>query len=446
MSSLSALIVPKKRGNQTAGTLLRKGERPVEEPRLGNTEDTLMSEIEDSVSTKQQRIAENARNLPEASFTAVAHHIDVEWLWVAEQRVRNDGATGVDGVTSREYAEDKGEKLRRLEQRIKSGTYRAPAVRRVYVPKSKTEKRPIGIPTYEDKIAQKAVQMVLEPIYEQQFHDFSYGFRPGKSQHMALDRLWREVVQKRVRDGVIMRMIGKWLHAGVMERGTVAYPRAGSPQGGVISPLLSNIYLHEVLDEWFVKQVRPRMRGKAAMVRFADDAVLLFERREDLARVMEVLPKRLAKYGLTMNEGKTNELRFLPPGRRDAGAPETVNFLGFTHYWGKSRRGNWVVKRKTQKDRLARAIKTVAVWCKRHRHDPVREQQQALNAKLRGHYAYYGITFNFRSLQAFHKQVREAWLKWLNRRSRSEHLTWRTFSLLLKCYPLEPPRIYHSLS
>lgn len=431
-----------------------------------------MSEIEDSVSTKQQRIVENARNLPEASFTAVAHHIDVEWLWVAEQRVRKDGATGVDGVTSREYAEDKGEKLRQLEQRMKSGTYRAPAVRRVYVPKSKTEKRPIGIPTYEDKIAQKAVQMVLEPIYEQQFHDFSYGFRPGKSQHMALDRLWREVmnmrgayvidldiskyfdtidhrllrevVQKRVRDGVIMRMIGKWLHAGVMERGTVTYPRAGSPQGGVISPLLSNIYLHEVLDEWFVKQVRPRMRGKAAMVRFADDAVLLFEQREDLARVMEVLPKRFAKYGLTMNEGKTNELRFLPPGRRDAGAPDTVNFLGFTHYWGKSRRGNWVVKRKTQKDRLARAIKTVAVWCKRHRHLPVCDQQQALNAKLRGHYAYYGITPNSRSLQAFWEQVKRVWFKWLNRRSRTRYMSWGTFNLLLKRYPLERPRIYHS--
>ena len=342
----------------------------------------------------------------------------------------------------------------------------------MYVPKSKTEKRPIGIPTYEDKIAQKAVQMVLEPIYEQQFHDFSYGFRPGKSQHMALDRLWREVmnmrgayvidldiskyfdtidhrrlrevVQKRVRDGVIMRMIGKWLHAGVMERGTVTYPRAGSPQGGVISPLLSNIYLHEVLDEWFVKQVRPRMRGKAAMVRFADDAVLLFEQREDLARVMEVLPKRFAKYGLTMNEGKTNELRFLPPGRRDAGAPDTVNFLGFTHYWGKSRRGNWVVKRKTQKDRLARAIKTVAVWCKRHRHLPVCDQQQALNAKLRGHYAYYGITPNSRSLQAFWEQVKRVWFKWLNRRSRTRYMSWGTFNLLLKRYPLERPRIYHS--
>ena len=214
--------------------------------------------------------------------------------------------------------------------------------------------------------------------------------------------------------------------------------------GGVISPLLSNIYLHEVLDEWFVKQVKPRMRGKTAIVRFADDAVLLFERREDLERVMEVLPKRFAKYGLTMNERKTNVIRFLPPGRRDGGTPQPVNFLGFTHYWGKSRRGNWVVKRKTQKERLARAVKAVAVWCKRHRHDPVSEQQQALNAKLRGHYAYYGITPNSRSLQAFWEQVKRVWFKWLNRRSRTRHMHWGTFNLLLKRYPLERPRIYHS--
>jgi RNA-directed DNA polymerase len=241
-----------------------------------------------------------------------------------------------------------------------------------------------------------------------------------------------------------MRMIGKWLHAGVMEGETVTYPKAGSPQGGVISPLLSNIYLHEVLDEWFVQQVKPRMRGKAAIVRFADDAVLMFERREDLERVMEVLPKRFAKYGLTMNERKTKAIRFLPPGRRDGRTPEPVNFLGFTHYWGKSRRGNWVVKRKTQKERLARAVKPVAVWCKRHRHDPVGEQQQALNAKLRGHYAYYGITPNSRSLQAFWEQVKRVWFKWLNRRSRTRHLNRGTFNLLLKRYPLERPRIYHS--
>jgi len=426
----------------------------------------------DGVSTKQRRIAENARNMPEASLTALAHHIDGKWLWAAQELVRKDGATGVDGVTAEEYERDLGDNLRELENRMKSGAYTAPPVRRAYVPKSRNEKRPIGIPTYEDKIAQRAVHMVLEPVYEQMFCEFSYGFRPGKSQHMALDRLWeeimnmggayvidldiskyfdtidhkllRDVVQKRVRDGVIIRMIGKWLNAGVMEQGKLSRPGRGVPQGGVISPLLSNVFLHEVLDSWFVEQVRPRMKGKAAMVRFADDAVLMFEHREDLERVLKVLPQRFAKYGLRMNSEKTQVRRFLPPGRRDGGSPDTFDFLGFTHYWGKSRKGRWVVKRKTQKARLTRAVAVIGQWCKHHRHDPLPDQHRALNSKLRGHYAYYGITPNSQSLQAYWQQVKRQWYKWLNRRSRSPQMNWNRFNLLLARYPLAPPRIYHS--
>ena len=211
--------------------------------------------------------------------------------------------------------------------------------------------------------------------------------------------------------------------------------------------MLSNIYLHGVLDSWFVEQVKPRLKGKAAMVRFADDAVLLFESREDLDRVMDVLPKRLAKYGLRMNEEKTRVWRFFPPVREDGTASETFNFLGFTHYWGKSRKGNWVVKRKTQKERLTRAGMAIGVWCKRHRHDPVGEQQRELNSKLRGHYGYYGIygiTPNFQSIHIFWERVKRLWFKWLNRRSRTRHLNWDKFNLLLKRYPLERPRIYHS--
>ena len=290
VSSLSASIVPRKWGNRRPdGTLQRKGKRPNKEPRTGNTEDTLMSEKQ-TVSTKQKRIAENARNMPEASFTALAHHIDRAWLLEAQKRVRRDGAVGIDGVTAEKYEENLSENLRELENRIKSGRYQAPPVRRSYVPKNENEKRPIGIPSYEDKIAQKAIAMVLEPVYEQDFYDFSCGFRPEKSQHTALDRVWQEImnmggayvvdldiskyfdtidhkllreeVQKRVRDGVIIRMIGKWLHAGVMEEGKLSRPQAGSPQGGVISPLLSNIYLHGVMDSWFEEQVKPRMKGK----------------------------------------------------------------------------------------------------------------------------------------------------------------------------------------
>lgn len=431
-----------------------------------------MSGRELEVSTKQERIARNARKLPGVSFTALAHHIDLNWLWVAQERVRKDGASGVDGVTAEEYERDLGENLRKLLNRMKSGNYKAPPVKRVYVPKNKTEQRPIGIPTYEDKIAQKAIQMVLESVYEQDFYDFSYGFRPGKSQHMALDRLWQEIMnmrgayivdldiskyfdtidhtllreelQKRVRDGVIIRMIGKWLNAGVMEKGQLLFPRTGSPQGGVVSPLLSNVYLHRVLDSWFVEEVKPRMKGKASMVRFADDAVLLFEHREDLECVMSVLPKRLARYGLKMNEHKTHAQCFVPPVRRGGPPPDTFNYLGFTHFWGKSRNGSWVVKRKTQKERFTRAVVKIAAWCKAHRHDSMLYQQQMLNSKLRGHYNYYGITPNSRSIANFWEQVKRTWLKWLNRRSRTPHLNWEKFNLLLKRYPLEQPRIYHS--
>ena len=425
-----------------------------------------------TVSTKQKRIAENARNLPEASFTALAHHIDQEWLRAAQQQVRRDGAVGIDGTTAEEYELNLDENLRELENRMKSGRYKVPPVRRAYVPKNRNEKRPIGIPTYEDKIAQRAIVMVLEPVYEQDFYDFSYGFRPGKSQHMALDRVWQEImnmrggyvvdldiskyfdsidhrllreeVQKRVRDGVIIRMIGKWLHAGVMEKGRLSRPQAGSPQGGVASPLLSNIYLHGVLDSWFVEQVKPRLKGKAAMVRFADDAVLMFERHEDMERVMTVLPKRLAKYGLRMNEQKTRVKHFGPPKDTDGPNPESFNFLGFTHYWGRSRKGNWVVKRKTQKERLTLALKKITQWCRRHRHDSLSDQQRMLNSKLRGHYGYYGITPNSRSINQFWQQVKRIWLKWLNRRSRNPHMNWDKFNLLLKRYKLEKPRIYHS--
>jgi RNA-directed DNA polymerase len=360
-----------------------------------------------SISTKLQRIAKLAKEMPEAALTTLAHHIDVEWLEEAYRQIRKDGAVGVDGETAADFAKDLPIRLESLLNRAKLGDqYRAPPVRRVYIPKSEGGMRALGIPTLEDKVLQRAVKMVLEAVYEQDFLDCSYGFRPGRSQHQALEALWkhgmsmrggwlldldiksffdsvdhgklRALIRTRVRDGVLLRLIGKWLKAGVMEEGVVYQTGKGTPQGGVISPLLANIYLHTVLDVWFEEQVKPRMSGRAEMVRFADDVVILFEKEVDARRVMEVIPKRLQRYGLEPNPGKTRLVRFVQPPRNRKPPkderPETFDFLGFTHYWGRSRKGNWVVKRKTRKSRLTRSLRAVQEYCRRHRHDPVREQ------------------------------------------------------------------------
>jgi RNA-directed DNA polymerase len=315
--------------------------------------------------------------MPGTAFSTLAHHIDMAWLREAYRRTRKDGAPGVDGQTAAEYEQDLEENLQSLLDRAKTGRYKAPPVRRTYIPKGDGRMRPIGIPTLEDKVLQRAVLMVLEAVYEQDFMDCSYGFRPGRSAHDALEALrdhamamhggWlletdiesffdsldhavlREILAKRVRDGVLTRLIGKWLNAGVMAEGGVYHPETGTPQGGVISPLLANIVLHEVVDVWFEEQVVPRLRGEAHLVRFADDLVIVFAREDDARRVYDVLPKRMERYGLRLHPDKTRLVRFeRPPFRspgdpgptRESGSrPGTFDFLGFTHYWGQSRRG-----------------------------------------------------------------------------------------------------------
>ena len=235
----------------------------------------------------------------------------------------------------------------------------------------------------------------------------------------------REFLKRRVRDGVILRLIGKWLNAGVLEEGVLTTPDDGTPQGGVISPLLANIFLHYVLDEWFETEVRPRLKGEAFVIRYADDFVIGVAREDDARRIMEVLPKRMSKYGLTVHPEKTRLVRFQPPQTdssdtegRDPPEPRTFDFLGFTHYWGRSLRGAWVVKRKTAKSRLKRALAALSEWCRKHLHLPIKEQHQKLTQKLRGHYGYYGITGNFSSLQDFREAVRRIWRRWLSRRRR----------------------------
>jgi group II intron reverse transcriptase/maturase len=422
-----------------------------------------------------------AKQNPETSFVSLAHHIDLDWLREAYRRTRKDGAVGVDRQTAHAYAADLEENLRSLLNRAKSGTYKAPPVRRVHIPKggSRTVTRPIGIPTFEDKLLQRAVSMVLEPIYEQDFLDCSYGFRPRRSPHQALESLrdqimamnggWildvdiqkffdrldrrhlREFLRHRVRDGVLQRLIGKWLNAGVFEDGCVTYPDAGSPQGGVISPALSNVYLHYVLDVWFERVVKPRMQGQAFLIRFADDFAMGFASEQDAHRVLEVLPRRFGRFGLTLHPTKTRLVQFRRPHkwitRKGVGPFEgngTFDLLGFTHYWARSRRGNWVVKRKTSRQRLSRALHAIHEWCRTHRHQKVREQHQALVKKLRGHYAYYGITGNAEALENFLFEVRRTWKKWLSRRSQRSYIDWPCFEALLERYPLPPPVAIHS--
>jgi group II intron reverse transcriptase/maturase len=434
----------------------------------------------EGISPRQQRIASLAREASERSFTSLNQYLDVEWLREAYRRTRKDGAVGVDGQTAANYEEHLEENLRELLERAKSGRYRAPAVRRVNIPKGDgSATRPIGVPTFEDKVLQRAVVMLLEPIYEQDFRDCSYGFRPGRSAHQGLESLWgqlmghgggwvvevdiqgffdtldkaqlRAFLRRRVRDGVVLRLVGKWLQAGVLEEGSVRYPEAGTPQGGVISPLLANIYLHEVLDAWFERDVKPRLRGPAFLVRYADDAVFGLAYEEDARRVLEVLPKRFGKYGLTLHPKKTRLIDFRrpslsgPKGDGERKGPGAFDFLGFTHHWGKSRRGSWVIKRTTAKNRFSRAVKQIGVWCRMHRHDALREQHEALTLKLRGHYGYYGITGNSRLLARLLTEVERRWRYWLNRRSQGKPWPWERFQRYLARIPLPPPRVVHSV-
>ncbi len=426
-----------------------------------------------------QRIAELAREHSEWAFTNLAQVIDLELLKEAFERTRKNGAVGVDGQTAKEYEEKLEANLGSLIGRLHTGSYRAPEVRRVYIPKADGRKmRPIGIPTFEDKVLQRAVVMVLEAIYEADFSENSYGFRPGKSAHQALDVIWkgimgvnggwiveadiqsffdeldhsqlRSFLDRRVNDGVIRRVINKWLKAGVLEEGRVWYPEAGTPQGGVISPLLANIYLHEVLDVWFEQTVKPRLQGRGYLIRYADDFVMIFSVEKDAKRVMEALPKRFWRYGLRLHPDKTRMVQFKRPQNseeNDQPPPGggSFDFLGFTHYWGKARNGQWVVKRKTAPKRFTRTLKAIKEWCKMNRHLSLVEQWVALGQKLKGHYSYFGITGNAERLSNLYFEVHRVWHKWLNSRSQRGNLPWERYKRLLEQYPLPEPRVVHSI-
>jgi group II intron reverse transcriptase/maturase len=425
------------------------------------------------MSPKLKRIAEQAAQNKEMVFTNLGHLIDVELLQQAYTLLRKDAASGVDGQTAEEYAEQLSENLADLYIRLKTWKYRAQPVKRVWLDKEDGKKRPIGITAFEDKIVQRAAVLILEQIYEQDFYEFSQGYRHGKGAHQALKMLrefcmkhnvvavvdgdisgcfdnldkgvLRSLLHRRVKDGVIERLIGKWLNAGVVDGKSMFYPEKGTPQGGVISPLLANIYLHYVLDEWFVKEILPRLKGIAFLVRFADDFVILFTNAEDARRVMKVLPLRMAKYGLTIHPTKTRLITFKRPAKSMEKDQEngTFDFLGFTHYWAKSRQGYWVIKRRTARKRLRRAVRAINEWCRDNRHMDVKEQYRKLCQKLKGHYQYYGLRCNYRSLEIMYTHTMKLWKKWLSRRSQKAYLNWEKFRRILEQVPLPLPRIIH---
>jgi RNA-directed DNA polymerase len=406
---------------------------------------------------------------------SLSHVIDMEWMLEAYRLTRKGGAPGIDGVVAAEYEASLEANLHSLLDRIRSGKYKAPPVRRAYIPKADGTKRPLGIPTFEDKVAQRAIAMVLESIYEQDFYPCSYGFRPGRSAHQALQTLrtgfmtqglrWvldvdirkyfdsishrhlRAFLDLRVTDGVIRRMIDKWLKAGVMENGQLRQSTEGSPQGGVISPLLSNIFLHHVLDEWFETVVRPRLKGRCILVRYADDLVMAFEDFLSAKRALAVLGKRLERYGLTLHPDKTRfiDFRFKRPDGKPhpATSGTTFDFLGFTHVWVKSRQGKSVVRQSTAKNRFARSLASVSGWCRHNLHLRIAEQQRHLGQMMRGHYAYYGITGNGRRLRWYAHQVERIWQKWLSRRGQPGTFQWKRLRELLKRHPLPSARIVH---
>lgn len=438
-----------------------------------------MAETQSSqpISTRLHEIAELARRRPGEALTTLSHHIDEAFMREAHRLTRKDGAAGIDRETAAEFKRDMPRRLQALVGRFKSGQYRAPPVRRVHIPKASGGVRPLGIPTFEDKVLQRAVAMVLGAVYEQEFLPCSYGFRPGRSAHDALSALrghltelgggWvlevdirsffdtidhrhlQDILARRVRDGVIQRIIGKWLNAGVMEGGTWTHAAAGTPQGGVISPLLANVYLNEVLDQWFERVVKTRLRGKAHLVRYADDFVIVFEHYRDALRVWNVLPKRFGKYGLELHPEKTRLVRFKrpygdagPKGRHPQGrAPGTFDFLGFTIHWGRNWRTWWVIMFRTAKSRLRRASKAIWEWCRRWRHIPVDQQHKRLCLKIRGHFNYFGLPGNGSQVRRLHRSVVWSWRYWLNRRSGLKSMPWPRFMKLLARLPLPFPKI-----
>jgi len=425
-----------------------------------------------TVSTRLAQIAEQSKREPARVFTTLAHHLDGDFLTEALHQLRKDAAAGIDQMTVAEYSQNLKENISALHQRLVNRTYRAQPAKRVWIPKADGSQRALAILVLEDKIVQRAVVMLLEAVYEPHFHAFSYGFRRQHSAHGALSYLrdqclklginWiidadiakffdtiepthlRRILQRRVNDGAILRLIGMWLHVGVLEEGKVVRSETGTPQGGVISPILANIFLHTVLDEWFETTVRGRMGGSCFLVRFADDFVMGYAFKGDAEKVYRVLPKRFARYGLSIHPEKSRLVQFSRPYWRQGKGPGTFAFLGFDHYWDKTRNGGWTIKRKTQGKRLRRFLSGLHEWCRVNRHLNIVEQYQTLKSKLRGHYQYYGVRGNYKMLEVVYEHAEAVWKRWLGRRSSKRPLNWEQWMVRWQAIcPLPKPRIVH---
>lgn len=444
--------------------------RPGETPREKGESRT---QSRDTLPPNLVRVNEAARKSRRTQFTALLHHVNLEALQRAFSRQKRGASPGVDGMTVDQYGRRLEENLRELHDRIHSGRYRPSPVKRVHIPKADGGLRPLGVPTLEDKIVQGAVAEVLSAIYEADFLGFSYGFRPGKSPHHALEALrtailirkvgwvldadirkffdsvdhdWlMRILRHRIADRRVLRLVENWLRAGILEGGRWSETIEGTPQGAGISPLLANIFLHYILDQWIHHWRIRRAVGLVSIVRYCDDFVIGFERESDARRLWRDLEERLQMFSLSLHRDKT---RLLPFGRYAKTAlkadgtrmrPPTFDFLGFTHYCGKSSTGRFAVMRKTQGKRLIRKLKELRAEMRRRMHFSVREQHRWLSAVLRGHYRYFGVPGNYRCLKYFTFQVRRSWFLNLRRRGGRTKLTWARFDECLLTFPFPRP-------
>lgn len=417
--------------------------------------------------TTLRAIAKKAASHKKHRFQNLCRLLNEECLKECWRDIRKDAAYDVDRVSARDYAQNLDENIHRLVENLQRQRYRAKLVRRHYIPKGDGRWRPLGIPAVEDKLLQLAVTRILEAIYEPDFLRCSYGYRPNVGALNAVDWLtiklqfgrYRYVVEadikgffdnldhdwllrmlaERMDDRALLWLIRKWLKAGVLDTdGQVLHPVTGTPQGGVISPILANVYLHYALDLWFQKVVKPRCRGEACLIRYADDFVCAFERQEDAARFYKVLDQRLEKFGLELSAEKT---RVIPFGPGPAAGTPSFEFLGFEFRWGKDRKGQDHLKRRTARKKLRSAFQRWTEWCQQHRHLKLKELSDQVNAKLRGYYNYYGVPGNYASLRQFFDRAMRILQKWLNRRSQRRSLSWTDFKELLDRFKVERPRI-----